>query len=254
MVVDRAWDPAPRTGHTWSSRRTGAGFDRTGRLATSTKGYGATRFDLSDFAGHSIRIGFRVTRPDSRPTSSTGTWTTCTSTSARRTSGRCATCTARSNRGPDRSATSSGRRRSTRDRRRTTTTTSRCGPRWPVHRSPCPWARRPSTSTGLDPDTTYTVAVRAVNTSDNQPGVGRVITLRTQPVDRLHPGRGRPDDRTGAAPLHTDPADLGYAGQRQRASSTRAATMAVNPIARFQYCSRARNRNDSPRSKNWPVR
>ena len=35
--------------------------------------------------------------------------------------------------------------------------------------------------TGLDPDTTYTVAVRAVNTSDNQPGVGRVITLRSNP-------------------------------------------------------------------------
>jgi bacillolysin len=158
---------------------TGVQWEVSGHLRSSTRGFGATRVDLSGYAGQSIRIGFRV---GSNGLADPVDWYLddlhiyqCSE-----------------NIGPVRDvygALNPAR------------TEADIVWKAPLYEGPevdyyynvtvrpavagAPFTVPMGTTsihlTGLDPDTTYTVAVRAVNTSDNQPGVGRVITLRTNP-------------------------------------------------------------------------
>jgi Zn-dependent metalloprotease len=181
MVVDTIGQPLLNSWPNLVVPTTGAGFNPSGRLTTSTKGYGATRFDLSGFAGQSIRIGFRASRPAAL--TNIVDWYVddvhiyqCSENVGQ----------VRDLYGfflnPDRTEAQILWKAPLYEGAEADyyyDVTVR-----PAIASPpggIPMGTTTVKLTGLDPDTTYTVSVRAVNTSDNRPGVGRVITLRSNP-------------------------------------------------------------------------
>ncbi len=158
---------------------TGVPFSTGGRLTSRTAGFGATRFDLSGFAGQTIKIGFRVIRPGA---GSIVDWYLddlhiyqCSENVGQVRDVYGALSEDRESaqilwkaplyEGPEAAYVYD-----------VTVRPAIANPPGPI-----PMGTTTVNLTGLDPDTTYTVAVRAVNASDNQPGVGRVITLRSNP-------------------------------------------------------------------------